>query len=187
MAHEPRRERGERGGREERDSEFTDKLVHINRVAKVVGGRPPFRLCCAGGGGRPERPSVLVMARLAKYRKRSARRPMLRQPDARSVARRPHAASRCSRPSRRGQGIPARCASGHGHYRRWSDARGVRNPRHAGCCGEIARLVESLQRGAGDLRCAQAPGFTALSCSPPQYQGVHLAVAPPRRRRGSGG
>ena len=27
---------GHRGGREERDSEFVDKLVHINRVAKVV-------------------------------------------------------------------------------------------------------------------------------------------------------
>ncbi|RYE54247.1 MAG: 30S ribosomal protein S5, partial [Rhizobiaceae bacterium] len=37
-------EREQRGGgrerrdREERDSEFVDKLVHINRVAKVVKG-----------------------------------------------------------------------------------------------------------------------------------------------------
>ena len=43
MAHEPRRDR-ERGGGRGRDdrenSEFIDKLVHINRVAKVVkGGR----------------------------------------------------------------------------------------------------------------------------------------------------
>ena len=45
MAHEPRRDR-ERGGRdrEERDSEFTDKLVHINRVGQGGQGRPPFRL-----------------------------------------------------------------------------------------------------------------------------------------------
>ncbi len=35
MAREPR----ERADREERDSEFVDRLVHINRVAKDVNGR----------------------------------------------------------------------------------------------------------------------------------------------------
>ena len=42
MAGERERGGGHRGGREERDSEFVDKLVHINRVAKVGKGGKRF-------------------------------------------------------------------------------------------------------------------------------------------------
>src|SRR5450756_1328814 len=42
MAGERERGGGHRGGRKERDSEFVDKLVHINRVAKVVKGGKRF-------------------------------------------------------------------------------------------------------------------------------------------------
>ena len=88
-----------------------------------------------------------------------------------------------------GKVYPARGASRHRHHRRRPDARGVRDARHAGRGGEVARLVQPLQHGARDLRCAQAPGFAALGRGAAQHQGLRrcrrAVRAPTAKRRPS--
>ena len=88
--------RGRDRDRDERDSEFSDKLVHINRVAQGGQGRQALRVRGPRGRWRPEGPRRLsVTARRARCLRRSARRQ--KRPSASwsesAAPRWPHAAS----------------------------------------------------------------------------------------------
>ncbi len=170
--------------RTDRDGSIVDKLVHINRVAKVVKGGRRFAFAALvvvgdqkgrvgfGHGKAREVPEAIRKA--TEFAKRSMVRVALR--DGRTLASRRH------RSSWRGQGDPAQGAAGNRNHRRRPDARGVRDARHGGRGGQVDGIIQSLQHGARDLRCVEAPGQPALRRGAARPQGIGTAVAAPRGR-----
>ena len=180
MAREPRERRRD----DERDSEFVDKLVHINRVAKVVKGGRRFGFAALvvvgdqkgrvgfGHGKAREVPEAIRKATEAA--KRALTRVPLREGRTlhHDVAGRHGAGRVFLRAAPPGTGIIA-----GGPMRAVFETLGM-----ADVVAKSLGIVESLQRRARHLRCAQATGFSALGCRPAQRQGFGAAGAPPRRR-----
>ena len=158
----------DRGHGEERDSEFVDKLVHINRVAKVVKGGRRFGFAALvvvgdkrgrvgfGHGKAREVPEAIRKAT------ESAKRGLIRVPlkEGRTLHHDVY--------GRHGAGKvdAARRGGRHRHHRRRPDARRLRDARHPGHRGEVDGDLEPLQHGARDVRRACSTR-TARAPSPP--------------------
>ena len=128
-----RRGDGERGAATIATTELIEKLVSINRVAKVVKGGRRFGFAALvvvgdgkgrvgyGTGKAREVPEAIRKAT------EQAKRSMIRVPlrEGRTLH------HDVARPFRRRQGRAARGHAGHRHHRRRPDARGVREPGRA--------------------------------------------------------
>ncbi len=155
MARESRD--GNRGGRErDRDGgdDLIDKLVTINRVAKVVKGGRRFAFAALvvvgdqkgrvgyGAGKAREVPEAI---RKATDR---AKRTMIRVPmkEGRTLHHDVHGEYGA------GHGGAARRRGWHRHHRRWPDARRVRGAWHRRRGRQVARQPQPAQHGEGDVR-----------------------------------
>ena len=160
MARNPSRGNNEFGRERQvsEEPELLDKLVHINRVAKVVKGRPSVLVCRPGGGRRrPGAGSVSAAARRARFPKRSARRP--RRPSAAWFAFRCAKAGPCTTTP------PGVSAPGRVVVRAAPPGTGIicGGPMRAvfetmGVQDVVAKSIgdpEPVQHDQGDLRCAE--------------------------------
>ena len=183
-----RRGRRDRRDREERDNEFVDKLVHINRVAKVVKGGRRFGFAALvvvgdqrgrvgfGHGKAREVPEAIRKAT------EEAKKSLIRVPlkDGRTLhheVRGHHGAGKVIvRPAPAGTGMIA-----GGPMRAVFEALGVGD-----VVSQVARHLQSVQHGARDVRRAEEPAEPAhdRAAPRPQRDGNHLA---PRRPEGRAG
>jgi small subunit ribosomal protein S5 len=139
--------------RDDRDSEFVDRLVHINRVAKVVKGGRRFGFAALvvvgdqkgrvgfGHGKAREVPEAIRKATEA------AKRGLIRVPlrEGRTLHHDVY--------GRHGAGrvILRAAPAGTGIIAGGPDARDLRDARHARRCCEVAGFVEPLQHDPRDL------------------------------------
>ena len=165
---------------QERDSEFVDRLVHINRVAKVVKGGRRFGFAALvvvgdqkgrvgfGHGKAREVPEAIRKAT------EQAKRQMIRVPlrEARTLHHDVighHGAGKVIlRAAVPGTGIIA-----GGPMRAVFETLGHQRHRR-----QVAGHRQPLQHGAGHLRCAEARRQPALGRRPPRPQGLGAAGSP---------
>ncbi len=180
MARPSSRDRGREREREERDSEFSDKLVHINRVAKVVKGGKRFGFAALvvvgdlkgrvgfGHGKAREVPEAIRKAT------ESARRNLVRVPlrDARTLhhdSEGRHGSGRVVlRSAPAGTGIIA-----GGAMRAVFEMLGVHD-----VVAKSLGSTKPVQRRPRNVRCSQGAGEPALGRRSPQQEGFRDRRAP---------